>query len=116
MRGEDVSFIDVKIKTLDRGFDQEMWMTSCTGSARGGFWEIWKSKLSWELDTERERSTFGARRGQTNLSATGATRDGGGGGGGRWKSQNRKNVYLSPYVETFNSKVIKGFVPELKSH
>ena len=35
--------------------------------------------------------------------------------GSRWKSQNRKNVYLSPYVETFNSKVIKGFVPVLRS-
>ena len=35
---------------------------------------------------------------------------------GRWKSQNRKNVYLSPYVEeTLNSKVIKSFVPELRS-
>ncbi len=35
---------------------------------------------------------------------------------GRWKSQNRKNVYLSPYVEKpFNSKVIKSFVPELRS-
>ena len=37
-------------------------------------------------------------------------------GGGRWKSQNRKNVYLSPYVEKpFKSKVIKSFVPELRS-
>ena len=36
--------------------------------------------------------------------------------GGRWKSQNRKNVYLSPYVEEpLNSKVIKNFVPELRS-
>ena len=36
--------------------------------------------------------------------------------GGRWKSQNRKNVYLSPYVEKpLNSKVIKSFVPELRS-
>ena len=35
--------------------------------------------------------------------------------GGRWKSQNRKNVYLSPYVEEpLNSKVIKSFVPELR--
>ena len=33
--------------------------------------------------------------------------------GGRWQSQNRKNVYLSPYVEEpLNSKVIKKFVPE----
>ena len=49
------------------------------------------SLLSWELDTGREGLTFGARRGQTNLRATGAAPD----GEGRWKSQNRKNVYLS---------------------
>ena len=30
---------------------------------------------------------------------------------GRWKSQHRKFVYLSP----FNSKVIKSFLPELRS-
>ena len=37
-------------------------------------------------------------------------------GRGRWKSQNRKNVYLSPYVEEpLNWKVIKSFVPELRS-
>ena len=72
-----------------------------------------KNQLSWELDTGREGSTFGARRGQTNLRATGAARDG---GGDRWKSQNRKNVYLSSYVEEhLNSKVIKSFVPELRS-
>ena len=36
--------------------------------------------------------------------------------GGRWKSQNRKNVYRSPYVEeSLNLKVIKSFVPELRS-
>ena len=35
---------------------------------------------------------------------------------GRWKSQNRKNVYLSPYVKgSLNSKVIKGFVSEQRS-
>ena len=39
-----------------------------------------------------------------------------GGRGCRWKSQNRKNVYLSPYVEEpLNSKVIKSFLPELRS-
>ena len=37
-------------------------------------------------------------------------------GGGRRKSQNRKNVPLSPYVEEpLNSKVIKSFVPEQRS-
>ena len=36
--------------------------------------------------------------------------------GGRWKSQNRKNVYLSPYVEgPLNPKVIKSFVPEQRT-
>ena len=36
--------------------------------------------------------------------------------GGRWKSQRRKNVCLSPYIEEpLNSKVIKSFVPELRS-
>ena len=36
--------------------------------------------------------------------------------GGRWKSQNRKIMPLSPYVEEpLNSKVIKDFVPELRS-
>ena len=36
--------------------------------------------------------------------------------GGKWKSQHRKIVYLSSYVEKpFNSKVIKSFVSELRS-
>ena len=47
-----------------------------------------------------------------NLRATGAERDG---AGGRLKSQNRKNVYPSPYVkEPLNSKVIKFLAPELR--
>ena len=36
-----------------------------------------KKSESWELDTEQEGSTFGARRGQTTVRATGAVRDGG---------------------------------------
>ena len=69
--------------------------------------------MGWKLDTGRKGPTFGARWGQTNLRAMGAARDG---GGCRGKSQNRKNVYLSPYVEEpLNSKVIKSFVPELRS-
>ena len=51
--------------------------------------------------------TFGARRGL----AAGAHVV-----GSRWKSQHRKIVYLSPYFwKPFNSKVIKNFVPELRS-
>ena len=84
---------------------------------RGWEWrharKIWGDlkKVSWELDTKQEASTFRARRGQTSLRAMDTAWD-----GGRWKSQNRKNVYLSPYVEEpLNSKVIKSFVPELRS-
>ena len=71
-----------------------------------------KSQLSWVLRTEREGSTFGARRGQTSLRATGAARDGGGADG---KVIIERLCLSLPYVETFNSKVIKGFVPELRS-
>ena len=77
-------------------------------------WGNLKKSDSWELNSEREGSTFGARWGQTNLCAMGAARDGG--GGGKWKSQHRKTVPLSPYVEKpLNSKVIKSFVPKLRS-
>ena len=69
------------------------------------FWDFWKKLVELRLDTGREGSTFGARRDQTNLRATGAGRD-----GGRWHRQNRKNLYFSPYVEEpLNSKVIKKF-------
>ena len=66
-----------------------------------------KSQLSWELDSEREGSTFGAHGSQTNLHATGAAQM-----GDRWK---RRHCVSLPIVETFKSKVIKGFVPELRS-
>ena len=65
------------------------------------------------ISVRRRRLTFGARRDQTSSLRRGAARVG---GGGRWKSQHRKIVYHSPYVEKpFNSKVIKSFVPELRS-
>ena len=63
-----------------------------------------------KLDTEREGSTFGTRRSQKNFCATGAARD----GGADRKAITERLCISLPYVETFNSKVIKGFVPELK--
>ncbi len=77
-----------------------MWMTSCTGSAHGGFWGFWK-KLSFASEEDGWLSL--ARRGLVSGAHV---------VWGRWKSQ----VYLSPYVEKLlNSKVIKSFVPELRS-
>ena len=105
--GEDVSFADVKIKIQNRKVDQWMWMTSCIGSARGGFWEIWKSQLRHRtrrvdfqgLQRPDEFARYGCRT--------------------RWGSDGKviiERLYIFlPYAETFNSKVIKGFVPELRS-
>ena len=86
-----------------------MWMTSCTGSARaedlGDF-----EKVSWvELRPASGEDVWLslARVGLGQVSHE---------MGCRWKSQDRKNVYLSPYVEEpLNSKVIKSFVPEMRS-
>ena len=88
-------------------------MTSCTGSMRGGFGGIWKKSVSWELDTEREGSTFGASKRPDEFARYGRrTRWG---GGADVKVIIERLCISLPYVETFNSKVIKGFVPELRS-
>ena len=104
MGGGDVSFTDVKIKTPDRKCNGGMWMTSCTRSVHGGFWEIWKSQLV-ELSPASEEDSW------LSLVHCGLV-SGAHLFWGRWKSQ----VYHSPYVKKpFNSKVIKSFVPELRS-
>ena len=84
-----------------------MWMTRCTGSRARGIWGDLKKSVRWELDSEREGSTFGARRGQTNLCTNGRHTCWGGGTDG--KSQHRKICISFPFVKTFNSKVIKRY-------
>ena len=75
---------------------------------------ILKKSVSWVLRSEEKGWLSLARRIQASVLVAGATRV----GVGRWKSQNRKNVYLSPIKkkQTLNSKVMKSFVPELRSH
>ena len=109
-RGEEVSFTDVKIKIPERKVDQWMWMTSCTGSARGGFWGFWKRALgSW---LGRRRLTFASSPKPGQWPCGGCAHD----GGGADENVSIERWYLSPYVEKpFNSKVIKSFVPELRS-
>ena len=86
-------------------------MMSFTGSVRGGFGGIWKKVSELSSGVRGGRLAFGARWSQASSHAAGAHVV-----WGRWKSQHRKNVYLSPYVEEpLNSKVIKCFVPELRS-
>ena len=83
-------------------------MTSCTGIARGGFWVFWKKKsVSWELDTEREGWLSLAREALWWVLHVM--------GGGDGKVIRERLCISLPNVETFNSKVIKGFVPELRN-
>ena len=135
--GEDVSFTDVKIKTPDRKWDQEVWMTSCTESVG---WDLRKSRVEFlspkkkvvfqgslrpddfvrygrctlvvlNFSVRWRRLTFRAHQGL----AVGAARGGGGGGGADGKVIIERLCLSLPYVEKpFNSKVIKSFVTELR--
>ena len=78
-------------------------VTSPTGSAQI-FMENWKKVGELKLDTGRRRSTFGARWGETNLRAVGAVRD-----RGQMNKTALRDCVSPPYVETFNSKLIKRF-------
>ena len=74
-------------------------MTSCTGSVRAGFWEIWE-KVSWaESCLGRKRLTFARSPRPCSRCHTWFGTDG---------KVSIERWYLSPYVEKpFNSKVIK---------
>ena len=106
-RGADVSLRDVTIAQMGNGASKCEWRHS--PEARGGFGGFWKSQeLSWGLAREKMVDF------RLLAEALGKCRTRW--GGGRCKSQNRKIVYLSPYIEEpLNSKVIKSFVPELRS-
>ena len=78
-------------------------VTSRTGSARRILGILKKSVSRVETWTPNEKGWLSLRQVLHEM-------------GSRWKSQNRKKVYLAPYVEEpLNSKVIKSFVPELRS-
>ena len=104
--GTDLSLRDVTIDHMENGATECKWRHP--PEACGGFGEFEESYLSWVLPREKTDDfrllAEALRRVRTRW------------WGGIGKSQNRKNVYLSPYVEEpLNSKVIKSFVPELRS-
>ena len=113
LRGADMSLRDVTIAQMGNGAAECRWLHA--PEARGGFGGFWKSQLV-ELRTGHRTSRVDFRGSQRRdeFACYGChTRWG---WVGRWKSPNRKNVYLSPYVEEpLNSKVIRIFVPELRS-
>ena len=103
--GADVSFRDVTIKIPDRRCDK--------GCGQGCEWrhlpeawaEIWEKSVSWVLASEEDGWLLGLAEARPV-----ALRQVSHVVWGRWKSQ------LFPYVEkSLNSKVIKSFVPELRS-
>ena len=106
-RGADVSFRDVTKETPDRKYDWVMWMTSCTGSVRGGFWGIWKNVSELCSCLGRRRLTFACSPRPCGRCRTWFGADG---------KVSIERLCLSPHVEKpFNSKVIKSFVSELRS-
>ena len=107
--GADMSLRDVTIAQMWNGVRECRWRH--TLEARGGYWGFWKSQ--WvEFCLGRRRLAFAClpKPGQWPC--------------GRchtcwWGADGKviiERLCISlPYVETFNSKVIKGFVPELRS-
>ena len=113
MQWEDVSFTDVKIKIPDRKL--------CLGDANDvmhwkrarRIWGILK-KVSWVLPRKR---TVGFRllAEARPVALWRVPHVMGVGGWADGKASIERLRISLPYVETFNSKVIKGFVPELRS-
>ena len=106
--GADVSLRDVTIAQMGNGARECGWRHA--PEARGTFWGFWKS---WVLSREKMVGfrLLAEARPVALWRMPHVLRE-----EGRWKSQNIKNVYLSPFVEEpLNSKVIKSFVPELRS-
>ena len=103
-RGADVSFRDVTIRIPDRGCDQgREWCHAPEAWA-----EIWKVELVEEFCLGRRRLTFAC-----SPWPCGGCHTCFGEGDGKVSIE---RMYLSPYFgKPFNSKVIKSFIPELRS-
>ena len=98
-----MSFTDVKIKIPDRKYDQ--------GDVNDVMHRKRARRILGDLKKLVELSSASGEDGWLSLARHGLVSDEHV-VWGRWKSQ----VYLTPYVEKpFNSKVIKSFVPELRS-
>ena len=110
--GADVSLRDVTIAQMGNGASKCEWRHA--PEVCGGFGEFWRKIVELRPASGEDGWLSLARRSQARSLCGGCHTCWG--GGSRWKSQNRKNVYLSPYVEEpLNSKVIRSFVLELRS-
>ena len=107
-RGADVSLRDVTIAQMRNGVRECEYRH--TPEARRGFWEFWRKLVELRTRHRTRRVDFRGSLRPDEFTRYGHLRET---RRGRWKSQNRKNVYLSSLCR--NSKVKKGFVPELRS-
>ena len=88
------------------------WRNGVTGcewrhapEARGGLWEIWRKLESWKTRRRTRRFDFWGSLRRDEFARRGIrTRS-----GAKWIRRHSEIVSLSPYVETFNSKLIKRF-------
>ena len=108
--GADMSLRDITIAQMGNGTREYGWPHA--PEACGGFWGFWKSQLV-ELRTRhrtRRVDFLGSQRSDEFARYGRRT---------RWGADEKASIerlcISLPYVETFNSKVIKGFVPELRS-
>ena len=105
----DVSLRDVTIVQMGNEVRDCRWHHA--PEACGGFGGFWKSQLV-EFCLGRRRLTFACSPKPGQWPCGGTTRVGVGCDG---KVLIERMCISLPYVETFNSKVIKGFLPELRS-
>ena len=110
--GADMSLRDVTMTQMGNGARECRWRHAL--EVCGGFGGFWKKSVSRvENWTPNEKDWLSGLAEARRICVLRAPHEM---GGGRWKSQNRKNVCLTPYVEEpLNLKVIKSFVPELRS-
>ena len=110
VRGADVSLRDVTIVQMGNGAREFEWRH--VPEARGGFGGFWKCQLV-EFCLGRRRLAFACTPKPGQWPCGGCHTCWGWGADGKVIIE-RLCIPL-PYVETFNSKVIKGFIPELRS-
>ena len=110
-RGADLSLRDVTIAQMGNGARESNWrhVPEAHEEDFGGFEKVRRVENLTPNEKGRLSGLAEARR----ICALRAPHEM---VGSRCKNQNRKNVYLFPYVEEpLNSKVNKSFVPELRS-
>ena len=110
-READVLLRDVTIAQMGNGATECGWRHA--PEARRGFWRFWRKSVELSSASWEDGWLSLAYRSQASGLVAGATRV------VRWEGDGKVIIEILcislPYVETFNSKVIKGIVSEVRS-